>query len=330
MGGSEIPIVKFCSENLRSGMKEWVFTREKVREALEEYGCFVALYDKVSMELSSNMLGSLKQLFDVPLERKIQNVSEKPYHGYFGQNPLMPIHESMGIEHPILPTNIHSFTNLMWPSRGNKPFCENVMTYAKLVSKLDERVKNMVFESYGVENQLKSHMESTKYLLRMIKYRVPKEKEMNLGAFPHTDKSFLTILHQNEVNGLQIKTRDNKWLQYHPSSSSTSSFIVMAGDAFFAWSNGRIYSPPHRVIMNGNRERYSVGLFSFNDGIIQIPKELVDDKHPQQFKPFDHQDYLRFYSTERGQNSPCAIKAYCGVGNAGFVDTNTRSALLLH
>lgn len=122
MEGSEIPIVKFCSENLRSGMKEWVFTREKVREALEEYGCFVALYDTVSMELSSNMLGSLKQLFDVPLERKIQNVSEKPYHGYFGQNPLMPIHESMGIEHPILPTNIHSFTNLMWPSRGNKPF----------------------------------------------------------------------------------------------------------------------------------------------------------------------------------------------------------------
>ena len=81
--------------------------------------------------------------------------------------------------------------------------------------------------------------------------------------------------------------------------------------------------------MRGNRERYSVGLFSFNNGIVQIPKELVDDKHPQLFKPFDHQDYLRFYSTERGQNSPCAIKAYCGVGNS-LVDMDTRSPLLLH
>ncbi|TYJ99087.1 putative 2-oxoglutarate-dependent dioxygenase AOP1 [Cucumis melo var. makuwa] len=327
----ELPVVKFCSENLKSGTKEWVFTMKKVREALEDYGCFVALYDSVSAEVSSNMFDSLKELFDdVPLERKLQNVSEKPYHGYFGQNPLMPIHESMGIEHPILPTNINSFTNLMWPSRGNDSFRESVTTYAKLVSELDERVKRMVFESYGVGNALKSHMESTKYLMRMIKYRVPKEKEMNLGAFPHTDKSFLTILHQNEVNGLQIKTRDNKWIQYHPfSSSSTSSFIVMAGDAFFAWSNGRIYSPPHRVIMSGNRERYSVGLFSFNNGIVQIPEELVDDKHPQLFNPFDHQDFLRFYSTERGQNSPCAIKAYCGVGNS-LIDMDTRSPLLLH
>lgn len=119
----ELPVVKFCSENLKSGTKEWVFTMKKVREALEDYGCFVALYDSVSAEVSSNMFDSLKELFDdVPLERKLQNVSEKPYHGYFGQNPLMPIHESMGIEHPILPTNINSFTNLMWPSRGNDSF----------------------------------------------------------------------------------------------------------------------------------------------------------------------------------------------------------------
>lgn len=327
----QLPVVKFsASENLKNGTRNWISTREKVREALEEYGCFVALYDNVSMKQSSDMFESLKELFDVPLERKFKNVSEKPYHGYFGQNPMMPIHESMGIEDPILFTKIQSFTNLMWPSNGNKTFSENVNSYAKRVSELDETVKNMIFESYGVRNHIDSHMKSTRYLLRMIKYRVPQENEMNLGAFPHTDKTFLTILHQNEVNGLQIKTRDNKWLQYEPStsSSSTSSFIVMAGDAFFAWSNGRIYSPPHRVMMNGKRERYSLGLFSFNDGIVQIPKELVDDKHPQQFKPFDHQDYLRFYNTETGQNSPCAIKTYCGVANSSLLDA--RSCILLH
>lgn len=118
----QLPVVKFCSENLKSGTRNWVLTREKVREALEEYGCFVALYDNVSVELSSNMFDSLKELFDVPLDRKLQNVSEKPYHGYFGQNPLMPIHESMGIEDPTLLTKTQSFSNLMWPSKGNKLF----------------------------------------------------------------------------------------------------------------------------------------------------------------------------------------------------------------
>lgn len=118
MAEFQLPVVKFSEENLRS----WVSTREKVREALEEYGCFVALYDSVSMELSSNMFDSLKELFEVPLERKLKNVSEKPYHGYFGQNPLMPIHESMGIEDPNLLSKTQSFTNLMWPSNGNKSF----------------------------------------------------------------------------------------------------------------------------------------------------------------------------------------------------------------
>ncbi|KAG6584273.1 putative 2-oxoglutarate-dependent dioxygenase AOP1.2, partial [Cucurbita argyrosperma subsp. sororia] len=321
----ELPVVRFSSHNLQSGGRKWGSTREKVREALEEYGCFVALYDSVSMEASSlKMMEAMKEVFEVPLERKVQNVSEKPFHGYFGQNPLMPIHESMGIEDPLLPSNIQSFSNLMWPSRPNPLFCENLKSYAQLVSQLEQTVKKMVFESYGLKSLFLSHTQSTKYLLRMIKYRVPHRNEMNLGAFPHTDKSFLTILHQNSVNGLHIKTRDNRWVEYQPPSteSSAKSFIVMAGDAFFAWSNGRIYSAPHRVTMSGNRERYSVGLFSFNDGIVQIPKELVDDKHPQQFKAFDHQDYLRFYSTEKGQSSPSAIKAYCGVAN-GLLDSRT-------
>lgn len=119
----EIPVVRFSSHNLQSGGRKWGSTREKVREALEEYGCFVALYDSVSMEASSlKMMEAMKEVFEVPLERKVQNVSEKPFHGYFGQNPLMPIHESMGIEDPLLPSNIQSFSNLMWPSRPNPLF----------------------------------------------------------------------------------------------------------------------------------------------------------------------------------------------------------------
>jgi hypothetical protein len=88
----------------------------------------------------------------------------------------------------------------------------------------------MVFENYGVEKYCESHMESTTYRLRFYKYNeVDDQNESKLGLPVHTDKSFTTILHQNHVPGLEIQTKDGKWIRFEPSPSS---FLFMAGDAF--------------------------------------------------------------------------------------------------
>lgn len=308
-GQPKLPVIDFSPENLKLGTSYWASACDNVRKALEEYGCFVASYDKFSLELHDAVFQSLEEVFDLPSETKVHNTSDKPYHGYFGQNPFMPLNESMGIEDAQILSRIQSFTNLMWPS-GNESFCGNMYSYSNMVSKLDSLVTKMVFESYGVKKYFDSHTKSTTYLLRLIKYSPPTNGETSIGAFAHTDKSFITILHQNAVEGLEVKTKDDKWIDFKPSPSS---FVVMAGDAFTAWSNGRIHSPYHRVSMKGDDARYSLGLFSFNNGTIQTPEELVDDEHPQQFGPFDHIGFLRFYSTDEGQKHPCTIKAYCGV-----------------
>lgn len=109
-----------------------------------------------------------------------------------------------------------------------------MQSYAKLVSELEQMVNKMVFHSYGVEKLCDSHIESTTYLLRFMKYRQPQKEETNIGAYCHTDKSFITILHQNQVNGLEIRTKDGEWksVQFPPSS-----FIVMAGDALLVGLN---------------------------------------------------------------------------------------------
>ena len=86
----------------------------------------------------------------------------------------------------------------------------------------------MVFESYGLERLCESHMEATFYHFRFSKYRTRQRNETELGLYPHTDKDFMSILHQNQVNGLQIKTRDGFWID--ADLSSPSSFLVIAGD----------------------------------------------------------------------------------------------------
>lgn len=104
-----------------------------------------------------------------------------------------------------------------------------IHSYAKLVSEIEELVRKMVFESYGVKKYHKSYNESVTYLLRVMKYRPPSANETKMGSISHTDKTFISILSQNQVKGLEVKTKDNKWI---PVEYPPSSFLVMAGDAF--------------------------------------------------------------------------------------------------
>ncbi|KAI3810148.1 hypothetical protein L1987_19758 [Smallanthus sonchifolius] len=223
-----LPVINM--ENLTPGTESWDMTSHKVRRTLEEYGCFVAVYGGFSQEAKKQVFDAIKTLFDLPLETKIKNTSDKPFHGYVAPFPTRPLFEGTGIEYPTNYDNVQSFANLMWPS-GNENFSKTMHSYANLVSQLENMVRKMVFESYGVEKYYESHNESVTCLLKVMKYRPAKADESNLATAIHTDKPFLTILNQNQVDGLevQIKEDDDEWVtvEFLPSS-----FVVMATDTF--------------------------------------------------------------------------------------------------
>ncbi|KAL0010556.1 hypothetical protein SO802_005664 [Lithocarpus litseifolius] len=130
--------------------------------------------------------------------------------------------------------------------------------------------------------------------------------------FGFANKTIVTILYQNQIEGLEVETKDGEWINVKPSPDS---FTVMIGDSLLAWTNGRLHSPIHRVMMTGNVARYSIGLFSIPKAgyIIEAPKELVDEEHPLLFKPFDHVQFLGYYYTEAGQKAKSALRNYCGI-----------------
>ncbi|CAN1302866.1 Probable 2-oxoglutarate-dependent dioxygenase AOP1.2 [Linum perenne] len=302
---------------MKQGSSEWETLKQQVGKAVEEYGCFEASFDKITVDCRRAVFRSVEELFDLPLETKLLNTSKRPLHGYVGQYPSLPLYESMGIDHADVLENVESLTNSLWP-HGNPFFSsKTIQSYAEQLSGLDNIVRQMIVERYGLEKYMDEHLNSTILLLRMMKYSPPTTLEQaQEGLNPHTDKDMITILCQNEVDGLEIQSKSGDWIHFKPSHQhQDSSFVVMVGDSLYAWLNGRVHPPVHRVLMSNSVGRYSLGLFVVpKDGyIIQSPEEMVDEEHPRLFKPYDFVDFFKFYDTKAGQKSPDALREFCGI-----------------
>ncbi|KAL8196664.1 hypothetical protein R6Q57_024629 [Mikania cordata] len=309
----KLPVIDFSQlkTNNPSSLSIWESTKTDVFNALQNYGCFEAS-SVVSIELQESVNDALKQLFDLPLETKLKNTSKTAFHGYV-QSPKVPLYESMGIGNPFDPENVDDFTDLMWPN-DNPTFRESINSYSKKLHELDEIVKKMVFESLGLENYYCEQMKSTSYLLKVMKYRAPEADESDVGLHTHTDTNIMTILHQDEIGGLEIQMKNDEWIRV---KVSPNSFIIVAGETFNVWLNGRLHVPFHRVVMNGNMARYSLGFFSVqrSSTLVKTFYEMVDEEHPLLYKPFDYAEFLKFFYKEGGIQSKFALKTYCGISN---------------
>ncbi|TMW82003.1 hypothetical protein EJD97_007112 [Solanum chilense] len=308
----KLPKIDFSHEDLKPGTLVWDQVKSQVHKALVEYGCFEASFDKIPIHLKKSIFESLQEIFDLPLQTKLENISTKPFHGYVGQFPSLPLFESMGIDDANIPRKADEFAQILWP-QGNPSFCKTIQSYSEQLSELDHTVRKMVLESLGLEKYMDEHMNSTNFVLRLMKYNTPQSNtETEIGVSAHTDKSIATILYQNQINGLQVMNKNGQWINVEPTQDT---FTVMIGDSLHAWTNGRMHAPYHRVMMRGNKARYSVGLFSVPKGdyTIKAPKEMVDEEHPLLYKPFDLHGLLAFTNTEEGMRCESALKTYCGL-----------------
>ena len=82
--------------------------------------------------------------------------------------------------------------------------------------------------------------------------------EGTFGIAPHTDSSFVTLLAQNKVPGLQIRLTDGQWIDA-PVVDGT--FIVNTGNVLHRWTNGRFLSTPHRAFNTSSQPRYAIPYF---------------------------------------------------------------------
>ncbi|XP_056162129.1 probable 2-oxoglutarate-dependent dioxygenase AOP1 [Syzygium oleosum] len=306
----KLPLIDLSKlDGSKPGTGRWDSLLCQVRRALEEFGCFEALYDKMTLELHNDMFQELEELLELPTDVKRRFVvPEKRFNGYHTNPPQAPPYEAFGMDYGPNSGSINRLADLMWPE-GNTRFCETMNTYVTRVLELDSLVRKLVLGSLGVDKYVDSLARSVKYNFRLMGYAPPGNDESKKpDTTCHRDANFVTILHQNHVNGLEMQTKDGRWIEVAPSSAC--SFIVLTGESFYGWSNGRLHSPRHRVRVSGHERRYSIGLFSSDQGTVQCPDELVDDQHPLLFKPFDVAGLSRIYNTKEGKSGASAMDTF--------------------
>ncbi|XP_017605968.2 probable 2-oxoglutarate-dependent dioxygenase AOP1 [Gossypium arboreum] len=310
-----VPVIDFSNQNPKAGSPEWDLVKSQVREALEGYGCFAALFDPI-LELRKAVFGALQEVFDLPLQTKKLCVSDKPFRGY-SCSPS-GVFQSMAVDDAHIAENIEQcLTTSLW-TQGNISFSKTLASFIQLTSELEKTILKMILESFGLEKYMDELTDIASYQLRIMKYEKPKANEQTIGVPAHCDSNMMTLLYQNEVNGLEIQNKDGEWMNL---KLSPNSFIVIIGECLCVWLNGRLSSPYHRVLMKGNDDRYSLGLFATVRGgyMVKVPTELVDDKNPMLFKPHDHEEFLKYFSSEVAKGvvkSGAAIsrlKTYCAV-----------------
>nr|KJB83288.1 hypothetical protein B456_013G239800 [Gossypium raimondii] len=262
----ELPTIEFRSSDLKRGTEGWNRLCKRVREACETFGCFDVVYKKISTKIREDAFELLKELVEVPVERKQKNTSPLPYHGWVGPcEQVSVLYEGFGVGDASNYDSVKSFAQLMWPN-GHPRFTETIHTLTTQIEELNKLIWLMLTDSYGLrEDSLKMNYTT---LVRMMKYLAPPPGEYERGLFAHTDKPVSTLICEDKISGLEIE----------------------------AWSNGRLKSVNHRVMMSGDKDRYSIAAFVIpNEGtIIKAPKELIDDQHPQLFKEFDFMDFFLY------------------------------------
>jgi isopenicillin N synthase-like dioxygenase len=131
-------------------------------------------------------------------------------------------------------------------------------------------------------------MTSPQCFVRMLRY--PAQPVASAGA--HTDYGAITLLATDGVPGLQVRPVDGDWI---PVDAPPGSLIVNLGDMLARWTNRRYRSTPHRVMLDGDRDRYAIPFFVNPDPdtrVTCIPSCVTVDS-PCAYEPITASEFLQ-------------------------------------
>ncbi|KAI4373908.1 hypothetical protein MLD38_011967 [Melastoma candidum] len=175
------------------------------------------------------------------------------------------------------------------------PICrEIVMDYSERVKALGITLFELLSEALGLDRDYLRDMECAKgHTILCHYYPSCSEPHMTMGTTRHSDPSFITIVLQDNIGGLEVLYRD-RWVGVPPLPGA---LVVNIGDLLQLMTNDIYASVEHRVRANQVGPRLSVAFF-FDHHMVPSPrlygpiKELLSDDNPALYKEVTAKELL--------------------------------------
>eukprot|EP01098_Paradermamoeba_levis_P006313 TRINITY_DN2622_c0_g1_i1.p1 TRINITY_DN2622_c0_g1~~TRINITY_DN2622_c0_g1_i1.p1 ORF type:complete len:327 (+),score=73.61 TRINITY_DN2622_c0_g1_i1:142-1122(+) len=241
-----------------------------IEEAMEQTKKFFALQQEEKNKIHRNLQNS-RGYFKLSSELTKQKPDWKEGFDFGDEDQL--IH---GLDGPN-----------QWPE-SSPEFTDMMKKYFVEMKKLCFKVVQAISLGLGLSADFieKNYLKKSFSFMRLNHYPVCPNPTEVLGVGPHTDAGIITLLLQDDVSGLEVFNVDG-WLRVEPVKGA---IVVNIGDMLQVWTNDVYKANLHRVVANGNQERFSIPFF-FNpspDAVVEPWKCCTTDLNRSiRYRPID-------------------------------------------
>ena len=253
-------------------------------------------------EMTKNLYATIKSFFDLDDNKKIKYYYPDLYgqRGYVikGQEHAKgsskgDLKEFFHIGNPVIsnPKNI-------WPIEVND--FENIGNEAYLTL---ENIGLTILESIAIYLGLERKYFTEKVkggesIMRSIHYYPLNENDVEDGAVraaAHGDINLITLLMGASADGLEILTKDKKWI---PIISEPDQLVINVGDMLERLTNKKLMSTIHRVVNPSkeklNTSRYSIPFFMHPKPQMDLTclDSCIDKENPKSFDDMTAGEFL--------------------------------------
>ncbi|KAL2344756.1 hypothetical protein Fmac_006041 [Flemingia macrophylla] len=272
-----------------------------IGEACEKNGFFLVVNHGIDAKLISHAHGYMDDFFELPLSQKqrAQRKTGEPY-GYASSftgrfSSKLPWKETLTFQYLAEENSSTLVKDYLSNTLGKEfeHFGSVYQDYCDAMSNLSLGIMELLGMNLGVGRKcFREFFEENSSIMRLNYYPPCQKPDLTLGTGPHCDPTSLTILHQDQVGGLQVFV-NNEW---HSISPNSNAFVVNIGDTLMALSNGRYKSCLHRAVVNSKTTRKSLAFFLCpkGDKVVSPPSELVADLTTRMYPDFTWPMLLEF------------------------------------
>jgi isopenicillin N synthase-like dioxygenase len=294
---AEIPIVDVAP--LVAGESQRAEVARQLGAACRECGFFYVVGHGVDEGLCVRLEELSRRFFALGTAEKMQIAMARggrAWRGYFkvgdeltsgkpDRKEGLYFGAELASEHPEVAAGTPLFGQNLFPDIPG--FRETVLEYMAALEGLGHHLMAGLAASLGLEASYfdKRYTGEPLVLFRIFNYPYSPERaaqDVEWGVGEHTDYGVLTILKQDDVGGLQVKSR-GQWIDAPPVPGS---FICNIGDMLDRMTRGIYRSTPHRVLNTARRDRLSFPFFfdpNFHAEVRAIEElsvhPIADDSH---------------------------------------------------